>query len=392
VADGRAVVNRWPHSSGVCFWPDALMGVPSDFCLVEEPLAPWFHQLLASAAAVSDRAWVPIPVSMCCRSLCLSVSLSVRLCVAVLRTYSTAQVRSVPAAHRSEFENRTPLPPSLSLSLSFSLSFSLSLSLSHTQYCTMQVPVIQGSRDGETWYDYEWSDMICDVHRPPPFVAPRQPRVDYKMFYEALGMNADNFSAGLFQAHNPCAFAGGKTSFIDCLLARLLEGRSPEVEALFRTNPFAGRGKVSGSKGQPPSLVRMRVFLYEPCRRGSSQNESGAWWTRRDIGPQRPVMTLKDVPKIWADLLPEPEFWHWDHVYWRTRCAARVCSDATDVGLLVPRAVHLQRPRSCFVYDGTQLQEAVMEISEADVAAFWSTFVPLVPTPHNTYVTIPMII
>ena len=265
----------------------------------------------------------------------------------------------------------------------------------HTAPSLKIVPVIQGSRDGKTWYDYEWADMICDVHRPPPFVAPRQPRVDYKMFYEALGMNADNFSAGLFQAHNPCAFAGGKTSFIDCLLARLLEGRSPEVEALFRTNPFAGckvdDKRRSNSRGEPPSVVRMRVFLYEPCRPGSNQNKSGAWWTRRDIGPQRPAMTLKDVPKIWADWLPEPEFWHWDHVYWRTRCTARVCSDSTDVGLLVPQAVQLQQPRSCIIYDGTQLQETALEISETDVAAFWSTFVPLVRTPHEMHVNLPII-
>lgn len=252
----------------------------------------------------------------------------------------------------------------------------------HTAPSLKIAPVIQGSRDGDTWHDYEWSDMICDVQKAPPFVAPRQPRVEYKMFYEALGMNADNFSAGLFQAHNPCAFAGGKTSFIDCLMARLLEGGSPEVEALFCTNPFrSSEGK--GKHDAPPSLLRMRVFLYEPCRSGDSQSKSSKkrqsnWWTRRDIGPQRPVMTMSDVPKIWADLLPEPELWHWDHVYWREHCAHRVCCDANDVGLLDPRSIHFEQPRSSYVYDGTKLQETTIEISRSDVTSFWSVFVPLV--------------
>jgi hypothetical protein len=274
----------------------------------------------------------------------------------------------------------------------------------HTAPSLKIVPIIQGSNDdGQTWLDYEWRDMICDVRRAPPFVSPRQPRVEYKMFYEALGMNADNFSAGLFQAHNPSAFAAGRTSFIDCLMARLLEGDSPAVEALFRTNPFASSSSsagVGGSDGgdgggsaskecRKPSLLRMRVFLYEPCRErggdgGSRRGGDCPWWTRRDIGPQRPVMTLsRDVPDIWAGLLPEPEYWHWDMVYWRARCAAHVCSNVTDVDLLVPHTIHFDQPRMSYVYDGRKLQETTMEISKSDVASFWTDFVPLVRQHRN---------
>ena len=45
-------------------------------------------------------------------------------------------------------------------------------------------------------------------------------------------MNADNFTAGLFQAHNPASFAGGATSFLDCLMARLLEGGGRELRTV----------------------------------------------------------------------------------------------------------------------------------------------------------------
>ena len=97
-------------------------------------------------------------------------------------------------------------------------------------------------------------------------------------------MNADNFTAGLFQAHNPASFAGGATSFLDCLMARLLEGGGGPVETIFRVNPFAG---------SRPRQLRMRCFLYEPCREGPD-----AWWTRRDIGPQRPTMRREDAAKM----------------------------------------------------------------------------------------------
>jgi hypothetical protein len=51
----------------------------------------------------------------------------------------------------------------------------------HTAPAVKLVPILQGSADGEAWRDYEWRDMVCDVDRAPPFVAPRQPRVDYKV-------------------------------------------------------------------------------------------------------------------------------------------------------------------------------------------------------------------
>lgn len=66
----------------------------------------------------------------------------------------------------------------------------------HTAPPVKLVPVLQGSADGKTgWKDYEWTDFVCNPDRPPPFVAPRQPRVDYKLFYEAAGKEPLRFDS-----------------------------------------------------------------------------------------------------------------------------------------------------------------------------------------------------
>src|SRR5678815_5340818 len=46
--------------------------------------------------------------------------------------------------------------------------------------------IIQGSDDGRTWKNYEFRYKPGDLHRPPPFVAPHQPRLDWQMWFAAL--------------------------------------------------------------------------------------------------------------------------------------------------------------------------------------------------------------
>src|SRR5262249_49759096 len=47
--------------------------------------------------------------------------------------------------------------------------------------------VIEGSNDGENWKAYEFTYKPGDVRRRPPWVAPHQPRVDWQMWFAALG-------------------------------------------------------------------------------------------------------------------------------------------------------------------------------------------------------------
>src|SRR5262249_17007602 len=47
--------------------------------------------------------------------------------------------------------------------------------------------VLEGSDDGTTWLEYEFKYKAGDLHRRPPWVAPYQPRLDWQMWFAALG-------------------------------------------------------------------------------------------------------------------------------------------------------------------------------------------------------------
>jgi hypothetical protein len=78
--------------------------------------------------------------------------------------------------------------------------------------------VIEGSLDGETWKAYEFKWKPGGLKRAPEFVAPHQPRLDWQMWFAALG--------GYWQ-----------NRWILQFMTRLLEGAEP-VLRLLGTNPF----------------------------------------------------------------------------------------------------------------------------------------------------------
>ncbi len=73
---------------------------------------------------------------------------------------------------------------------------------------------------GKSWLPYEFRYKPGEVHRPPPWVAPHQPRLDWQMWFAALGS----------YHHNP---------WLVHLCVKLLQG-SPEVVDLLDVNalPF----------------------------------------------------------------------------------------------------------------------------------------------------------
>src|ERR1035438_9903164 len=78
--------------------------------------------------------------------------------------------------------------------------------------------VLEGSPEGESWTPYEFRYKPGNLATAPRWVAPYQPRLDWQMWFAALG----NYQ------QNPW--------FVNLAL-RLLEG-SPEVTALLASNPF----------------------------------------------------------------------------------------------------------------------------------------------------------
>lgn len=122
--------------------------------------------------------------------------------------------------------------------------------------------VVEGSDDGIVWKPYEFRFKPGDPRRPPPFVAPHQPRLDWQMWFAAL---------------EGCEASQWFRPFLD----RLREG-SPEVLGLLASDPFAGR---------PPARLRSVLYDYrftDPATRSAA----GTWWRReakglycRDLGP-----------------------------------------------------------------------------------------------------------
>ena len=110
--------------------------------------------------------------------------------------------------------------------------------------------VIEGSNDGATWSEYQFPWKPGDLRRRPTLVAPHQPRLDWQMWFAALGDVRAN------------------PWFVN-LLARTLQG-SPEVLAFYEWNPFPN---------QPPRYVRAILYDYH----FTSAGESG-WWRRERRG------------------------------------------------------------------------------------------------------------
>jgi len=112
--------------------------------------------------------------------------------------------------------------------------------------------VIEGSADGATWQPYEFRYKPGDVDRPPPFVAPHQPRVDFQLWFLLLG-------------GRPGA------RYFDTLLQRLLT-EPATFQPLFARDPFPDA---------PPQLVRVAIYRYR-FTDARTRRATGAWW-RRDL-------------------------------------------------------------------------------------------------------------
>jgi hypothetical protein len=127
--------------------------------------------------------------------------------------------------------------------------------------------VLEGSDDGEAWRPYVFPYKPQEPGMRPRFVEPHQPRLDWQMWFAALGTCEDSpWLRGLF--------------------ARLLQG-SPPVLDLFAVNPFPDR---------PPRLVRAVAFEYEFTDR-EERRRNGHWWRREALGVFCPPMALRAPPE-----------------------------------------------------------------------------------------------
>ncbi|HXM20243.1 MAG TPA: lipase maturation factor family protein [Terriglobales bacterium] len=124
--------------------------------------------------------------------------------------------------------------------------------------------VIEGSNDGVTWLPYEFKYKPGDLTRRPGWVAPHQPRLDWQMWFAALGDYQSD-------------------PWIVRFMARLLQG-SPEVLQLLGRNPFPDG---------PPHYVRAMLYQYRFTSPAERKN-TGAWWSRELKGVYVPAVSLRN--------------------------------------------------------------------------------------------------
>lgn len=121
--------------------------------------------------------------------------------------------------------------------------------------------VIEGSNDGKNWLEYSFKYKPGALDRAPPIVAPHQPRLDWQMWFAALGTVFEN-------------------QWLVSFVEKLLEG-SPDVLALLESDPFHGK---------PPKYIRASVFDYHMTD-FSTLLSTGKWWQRTYKGVYLPAIT-----------------------------------------------------------------------------------------------------
>jgi hypothetical protein len=119
---------------------------------------------------------------------------------------------------------------------------------------------------GAHWLAYEFKGKPGDPMRAPPQIAPYHLRLDWLMWFAAMGRYQDS------------------PWFVN-FTAKLLQG-DREVLGLLRYNPFPKH---------PPKYVRATLYHYR-FSTPEEHRKTGAWWQRELAGPWFPAVSL-DMPE-----------------------------------------------------------------------------------------------
>ncbi len=122
---------------------------------------------------------------------------------------------------------------------------------------------IEGSDDRVNWRTYQFRWKPGELGHAPAFVQPHQPRLDWQMWFAALG----DYRQNPWFLH---------------FLERLLQG-SPPVLGLLERNPFPSA---------PPRYVRATLYEYH-FTDWATRRATGGWWRREKKGPYCPEASLR---------------------------------------------------------------------------------------------------
>jgi hypothetical protein len=126
--------------------------------------------------------------------------------------------------------------------------------------------IFEGSNDRRDWRAYSLPYKPGDLARHPPWVAPYQPRLDWQLWFAALGP--------------PEA-----SPWVASLCDRLLQGDATILK-LFGANPFPDH---------PPQYVRVVKYVYEFTDR-AERARTGNWWRRTPVDFYIRLMSLPSAP------------------------------------------------------------------------------------------------
>lgn len=162
------------------------------------------------------------------------------------------------------FEVQPPLPLALIpvyLRLAPFRSFN-GYGLFATMTTTRPEIVIEGSYDGKNWLPYEFKYKPGELNQRPQFVEPYQPRLDWQMWFAALGDYRNN-------------------PWIVNFCVRLMQG-SPQVLSLLDKNPFSKK---------PPVYLRATAYTYH-FTTIAERHKTGNWWKRTPLRIYLPKISL----------------------------------------------------------------------------------------------------
>lgn len=118
---------------------------------------------------------------------------------------------------------------------------------------------IEGSQDGETWESYIFKWKPGNLNSVPGMIAPHQPRLDWQMWFAALGHYKQN-------------------PWFTRFIYRLLEN-APDVLKLMKHYPT-----------QPPKYIRANLYEYKFTTL-KEKKETGNWWKRSYVKPYIPPVS-----------------------------------------------------------------------------------------------------
>jgi len=124
--------------------------------------------------------------------------------------------------------------------------------------------VLEGSDDQQHWAEYSFRYKPGDLHRGLPLIAPYQPRLDWQMWFAALGTYREN-------------------PWVATLIFRLLLNE-PSVMALLDPAPFA----------KAPKFIRVVLYHYT-FSTPSQRAQTGQIWNRERIGNWLESISLPDA-------------------------------------------------------------------------------------------------